>query len=290
MQKMKMVISASRRTDLPGCYYDWLQKALQTGEVIVTNPIYKGNESRVDLRPDSVHSLVLWSKDFRHVLKKPGYLENYNIYFQYTINNYSKLFEPNVPAYRETLATLDGLQKRYRPEQFTIRFDPVILSVGGEVAPTPNKIGQARLIVFENLCKDLRTLGFSGCRVTTSYITLYDHVKKRLAAAGGMLELNEEVQALLFSRMVEIASKYNLKLFSCASPLLERVKGINKGSCIDGQLLEELFGGRVSRAKDTGQRQSCGCSKSRDIGSYNQCCAFCCTYCYSNKRLVTRNN
>ncbi|BBB89874.1 MAG TPA: DUF1848 family protein [Methylomusa anaerophila] len=278
---MRTVISASRRTDLPCFYYDWLQAVLKAGEAELPNPRFPAKKYRVDLKPDSVHTLVLWSKDFRNVLTHPGYLENYNLYFQYTINNYSKLLEPNVPLYRDSLQTLAGLLRTFSPEQFNIRFDPVLLSTRGEADPTPLKPGQARLNAFTLLCKDLAALGMEKCRVTTSYVFLYEHVRRRLIKAGvNMIHLDEAKLILFFERLAEIASRYGLSLYSCASPLVEQVKGIRRGSCIDGHLLENLFGGRVSKAKDHGQRRACGCSKSSDIGSYDKICRFQCVYCY----------
>ena len=108
-EKMKAVISASRRTDIPAFYYDWLQEVLIKGSVELTNPIYKNKTYTVDLKPENVHSIVLWSKNFENVLKNPMNLENYNLYFQYTVNSYSKVLEPNVPEYKHTLCVLEGL-------------------------------------------------------------------------------------------------------------------------------------------------------------------------------------
>jgi hypothetical protein len=279
--KMKTVISASRRTDLPAFYYDWLQTVLKKGRVELVNPRFLKQTYEVDLHPESVHSVVLWSKDFRNVLKKPMYLENYHLYFQYTINNYSPVFEPRVPAYSETIRTLAELLKKYRPEQFNIRFDPVIISNLGEKYPTWEKPGQARLQCFTNLCRDLRALGMQGCRVTTSYIALYSHVKKRLAEAKiPFRHLDDHLLSPFFTRMAEIAHRYSFRLYCCSSPSLEEVHGLERGRCIDGQLLERLFGELVSKAKDNGQRVACGCTKSKDIGRYDQVCGFSCLYCY----------
>lgn len=161
-EKLKLVISASRRTDLPRFHYGWLQQALAAGEAVVANPRFPASSYRVDLRPERVHSIVLWSKDYANVLHDPGRLADYNLYFHYTINNYSPLLEPRVPSYRESLRTLAGLLERYRPEQFTIRFDPVLVSTGGEFEPTPAKPGRARLAVFTRLCRDLAALGMGG--------------------------------------------------------------------------------------------------------------------------------
>lgn len=242
----------------------------------------------VDLRPSSVHSIVLWSKDFKNVLMNPEYLDKYNLYFQYTVNNYSKFLEPNVPEYKTTLKTLEGLLNRYAPEQFNIRFDPVIISTKGEIAPTYDVPEKARLIAFEQLCRDLKVLGMENCRVTTSYLSLYGHVKAKIGKSGlDIIHLDEEKQIVFFTQMVSVAQEYGISLYSCASPILEKINGINKGHCIDGELLEKLFYGKVKKSKDNGQRGACGCSYSRDIGIYSRDingmkCLHGCKYCYVN--------
>lgn len=290
-EKMKTVISASRRTDLPAFYYDWLQTALQTGQAELTNPRFPQKTYQVDLRPEKVHSVVLWSKNLQNVLKKPMYLENYNLYFQYTVNNYDRVLEPGVPEYKESLKTLGELLKKYRPEQFNMRFDPVIISTAGELSATPVQPGRARLQCFTRFCRDLRALGMRGCRITTSYIVFYYHVKKRLAEAGISLSCpDDRLLPLFFARMAEIAADYGFGLYSCSIPFAEQVPGLKKGSCIDGELLTGLFGGRVSKAKDTGQRITCGCSKSTDVGSYAQICGAGCLYCYAKSSIPHGDN
>ena len=82
-------------------------------------------------------------------------------------------------------------------------------------------------------------------------------------------------------KLVAIARGNGIQLYSCSEPLIEHVDGIQKGHCIDGEILESLFGERASKAKDSGQRKSCGCSKSKDIGSYTQVCGHKCLYCYA---------
>jgi hypothetical protein len=285
-EKIKTVISASRRTDMPAFYYDWLQDILKKGSVELPNPIFQNKTYTVDLKPENVHSIVLWSKDFKNVLKEPRQLENYNLYFQYTINNYSKVLEPNVPEYKDTLKVLEGLLKKYKPQQFNIRFDPIIISRKGEINPTAEKPGKARLTVFETLCKDIKALGMEECKVTTSYLELYGHVKNIIEKSDlDIIHLKKEQQILFFRRMVDIANKYGITLYSCASPILEKVEGMKMGHCIDGELLEDLFGGKVKKSKDKGQRQACGCTYSKDIGVYarninGMKCLHGCKYCY----------
>lgn len=289
-RKTKTIISASRRTDIPAFYYDWLQDSLAVGQVEVPNPRFPNKKYIVDLNPSSVHSIVLWSKNFGNVLKDPMHLSDYNLYFQYTINNYSKFLEPNVPEYKKTLTTLEGLLEKYLPEQFNIRFDPVIISTLGETAPTPDMPEKARLLAFEQLCRDLRALGMESCRVTTSYIAMYAHVRNRLEKCGfDIMQPADGRLISFFTAMSEVAQKYGISLYSCASPVLEQVQGIGKGYCIDGVLLEKLFGGKVRKSKDNGQREDCGCTYSRDIGIYSKDvngmkCQHGCKYCYVMSR------
>lgn len=286
-KQVKTVISASRRTDMPAFFYEWLQAALDKEVVEVPNPMFSNKTYSVDLNPSKVHTIVLWSKNFKNVLVNPMHLEKYNLYFQYTINSYSKFLEPNVPDYNTTLKILEGLLKKYTPGQFNIRFDPIIISTGGETDPTPDVPERARLFVFERLCRDLKSLGMENCRVTTSYLAMYPQVKARLEKLGlDMVKLSEGGQIYFFERMAEMAQKYGIMLYSCASPILEKVSGIRKGHCIDGELLEKLFGGRVKKSKDNGQREACGCTYSKEIGIYSKSidgmkCLHGCKYCYA---------
>ena len=125
-----------------------------------------------------------------------------------------------------------------------------------------------------------------NCRVTTSYLFMYGHVKNKIAKSGlAIIHLAENEQISFFTQMAEIAQKYGVSLYSCASPVLEKAEGIKRGSCIDGSLLETLFGGKVKKSKDTGQREACGCTGSRDIGIYSKDadgmkCLHGCKYCY----------
>lgn len=280
---MKNIISASRRTDIPTFYYDWLQEILENKEVVLSNPKFPNSLKLIDLSPENIHSIVLWSKNYKNVLDNPGYLDDYNLYFQYTITNYSKFLEPNVPEYKEHLKTLEGLLKRYKPEQFNIRFDPIIISNKGEINPTPQKPGLARLNSFEQLCSDLKSLGMDNCRLTTSYLSLYGQVKRNIEKFGlDIIHLDEEKQRMFMQRMVEIASKYDREIYTCSNPVFSGIDGVKDGKCIDGDLLSSLFG-KCSKAKDAGQRKSCGCVKSTDIGNYiSQPCKHSCKYCYAN--------
>ena len=66
---MKKVISVSRRSDIPACYLPWLIGCLEKGYVLVKNP-YSGIIRHINMQPDVVHTLVLWSKNYTNFLEQ----------------------------------------------------------------------------------------------------------------------------------------------------------------------------------------------------------------------------
>ena len=103
---IKTIISASRRTDIPAFYWNWFKERIVEGYVEICNPYFPENKYTVDLSKDNVHSIVLWSKDFNNLVNDSSFLDDYNLYFQYTITGYNKLLEPNVPLYEDSIETL----------------------------------------------------------------------------------------------------------------------------------------------------------------------------------------
>ena len=49
-----MIISASRRTDIPALYPVWFMNRLRAGEVLVPNPYNRKKVNRIRLSPDTV--------------------------------------------------------------------------------------------------------------------------------------------------------------------------------------------------------------------------------------------
>lgn len=272
------IISCSRRTDIPAFYYDWLQERLKEKTVTLVNG-YNSQEYTIDLDPDNVHSIVLWSKNYKNLIKDAGLLKDYNLYFQFTINCYSKYLEPNVPSYNELVDQVGELCSIYSPEQVSWRFDPIILCEKGEndvLSPW-----DSRLNMFNDLCEEFSVFGLNRC--TFSFVSLYGKVKEVFDHLGvEFRDLSDEGKISFTKEMLEIADPLGIKLYICSDALIENVEGINKSHCVDGNALVNLFGGKVSLAKDSRQRKACGCSKSSDIGSYSQNCFNKCLYCYAN--------
>ncbi len=271
------VLGASRRTDLPAFYYDWLQEALAAGRAELIN-FFNGQKYTVDLRPESIHSIVLWSRDYSRFLSEPGLLKNYPLFFQFTLTGLPGAIEPHSPSAEKALAQMGELAKKYSPAHINWRFDPLFFLDSGR--STLEKAGEERLAIFEKLCRPLAETGIQRC--TISFAQMYSSVRKRLEKHGiRCFEPPVEFQRDLALRLAGIAERFGMKLYACCQSQLEGVPGVLKSSCINGPFLEELFGGRASHARDTAQRKECGCTRSLDIGSYFQLCGHGCLYCYA---------
>ena len=119
---MRTVISASRRTDIPTHYYDWLREGLRRGEVEVTVP-FNRQVIRVSLRAEDVHTIVLWSKDFRHVVRDLDFWKTQRLYFNFTLNDCIYL-EPNV-ACKPIHAAISKLKTTLFTDQLGMQTPPL---------------------------------------------------------------------------------------------------------------------------------------------------------------------
>ena len=101
-----MIISASRRTDIPALYSQWFMNRLREGEVLVPNPYNRRKVSRIRLSPEVVDGIVFWTKNPEPLLPYLRELDamGYRYCFQYTITDYGKDLEPGVYSVQETKA------------------------------------------------------------------------------------------------------------------------------------------------------------------------------------------
>lgn len=281
---MKDVISCSRRTDIPALYYKWLQERLVDQKVTLVNP-YSNIPYDVDLTPENIQSIVLWSKNYKNVIKDPGLLAKYNLYFQFTINGYSRYMEPAIPDHKEAMSQVAELCKRYSPQQVSWRFDPILFCNEAEWNSLEDP-WTSRLNTFKEIAESVASNGVDKC--TFSFVSVYGKVLETFANKNVKCEEVPNDKKIAFANeMLAIAKPLKIQLYSCCESVLESVEGIHKSHCVDGDLLQELFGDKTTKAKDQGQRLTCGCTKSKDIGSYNQRCAHRCLYCYANPASYT---
>jgi hypothetical protein len=259
-----MIISASRRTDIPAFYSQWFMNRLQEGYCLVPNPFNPKQVACIQLVPESVDAIVFWSKNPAPML-----------YFLFTVNAYPRPLEPNLPSLKERISTFVELSGRIGPRRVIWRYDPIILSNRTDASYHRK--------TFDNLCQQLAG---SSKRVITSIITLYRKTLRNLVPLenqGYVFDKeprrNPETEAL-FSHMATTAAEHGLEIFACAEARDYTSCGIKPSSCIDAALIRELWGTAVSSKKDPGQREHCGCALSRDIGMTDTC-PHGCPYCYS---------
>ena len=280
---MKKVISASRRTDLVAFFPEWFASVLRKEEAIVHGP--SGHTYTVDLSPDVVHSVVLWSKNFGNVIDNRlglrDLLHKYDqVYLHFTVTGLGKtVIESGVPSSRSALRQLPDLVDFVgTAERITVRFDPIVYwKEKGGISTNLRK--------FEHMAQYLHKTGITDVRI--SFAQWYKKAKKRAEKFNFSYVDPPEERKLEDARfLARIAREWGIDLYSCSQDLLAEIPGIRPSSCIDGLLLQKLHPdkARVSTAKDGTQRTECRCTKSVDIGSYTQFCPHSCLYCYANPK------
>lgn len=275
---MKNVISASRRTDIPAFYLDWFIEALRKGWVEVRNPFYPGQSRTVNLTPEHVSWIVFWSRNYAHFLKKRSNFEAYQLFFHFTILPPSVLEKSPMPV-KEQLHQLEKLVEFYGPERIIWRYDPLVFWQENDVLRSNHQLKK-----FSELAKEISALGIQRCYI--SIAQPYPKFVKRLHEkfpSFKLLEQQHPVALEAVQEMIPVAKKFDIQLFACCNDFLLQFDGIQKGHCIDGNLLNRLhLQDPVSVAKAP-SRPQCGCTKSIDIGDYRkQPCYFGCIYCYAN--------
>ena len=123
-----MIISASRRTDIPAFFLEWFFKRIEEGFLLVRNPMNLHQISRISLSPDVVDCIVFWSKNPGKMINKLERLKGYSYYFQFTITGYGQRLEPNVPLMQEAIDTFIVLSNLIGKERLIWRYEPIILT------------------------------------------------------------------------------------------------------------------------------------------------------------------
>ncbi len=264
-----MIISASRRTDIPALFSDWLFKRMEEGYVLVRNPMNFHQVSRISLSPDVVDCIVFWSKNPRPMLHGLGNLEKYMYYFQYTLNAYGTDIEQNLPPLDERIETFRNLSERLGRQRVIWRYDPVLLNerytIGWHV---------------ERYAHIAKELSGSTDKCIISFIDLYPGMKGRVKDRN-VYELHTEEKRRLAGELSAIAGGCGFSIDTCAEDIDLAEFSVGHAHCIDAGLISRLLGCAVKAGKDKAQRPECGCAPGIDIGLYNTCRNGC-IYCYAN--------
>lgn len=271
-----MIISASRRTDIPAFYSDWFFKRWREQRVLVRNPRNVHQVSEIELNADAVDCIVFWTKDPSEMISRHSadlLKLSVPFYFQFTINPYGRDIENNVPEKKGIIETFIALSKMIGKERVIWRYDPVIIT---DTMDCDYHSGH-----FERMA---RMLAPHTNKCTISFLDRYKKTERNM----GHIRLSApttDIPARLGKALYDIASSCGLELAACAEKLDLRDIGIQRGRCIDPELIAHLCKGKVTAGKDKHQREECGCVESVDIGSYNTC-RHGCLYCYANHSLA----
>ncbi|MGB9880480.1 MAG: DUF1848 family protein [Anaerolineae bacterium] len=278
---MRQVISASRRTDIPLYYARWLADVIRQGFVDVPQP-YNARIRRISLLPKDVHTIVLWSKDFRPLLRNVAgvrdALAHYDqVFCHLTITGLGgTALEPGIAPWQEVIAQIPELVAfAGDPRRVSIRYDPIVhWYESGEI--------KSNLPFAEPILREVSKTGVTAVRI--SFATLYGKVRKR--SGWQWYDPTPAKRLEITQQLVALARSLGLTLYACSQSDL-CLAGALPSRCIDGELLSMLHPNRLPAAtgKDPGQRPECGCTPSVDIGSYWMRCPNGCRYCYANPKI-----
>ena len=265
-----MIISASRRTDLPAFYSQWFFQRLQEGYVLVRNPVNPRQVSRVSLAPEVVDGFVFWTKNPCPMLPWLDRLPDCPYYFQVTLTPYGAEIERNLPSKREViLPAVRQLARRIGPERVIWRYDPVFL--------TDQYSAAFHQKAFSQLARALKGV---TVRCIISFLDWYSPMERRFGSQRPQMIDEGQMQALA-AAFGQTAAENGMRIFTCAETADLSGFGLEHGCCIDRELLEQIGGRSLDLGKDRGQRAACGCAMSIDIGAYDTCPGGC-LYCYAD--------
>ena len=268
-----MIISASRRTDIPAFHSHWFLSCLEKGYVDVANPRNPKQVKRVELTPETVDCFVFWTKNAAPILSELDQLADFNYYFQYTVTAYKSDIEKYVPALDERIETFCKLSEIIGSRRLIWRYDPILV--------TPSYDFRFHVDSFEKIASSFQ--GYTQ-HCVISYVDMYRKIKRNMNSIHAEVP-SREIASELSKTLLAVAKNYGINLSACCEPPEMLTPGIDKARCIDAGLIAALTGKCPKTIKDKSQRPLCGCAPSIDIGTY-ETCGHGCVYCYAkNNRL-----
>lgn len=266
-----LIVSASRRTDIPAFYAEWLMLRVQAGFCRVPNPFRPSLVTRVDLRPEAVAGFVFWTRDPAPLLPRLQELDRrgYGYYFLYSILGYPGRLEPRSPPVGRAVATFGELSRRLGRARVVWRYDPLVLDA--ELTPEWHHRNFTRLL--ERLAPHTDT-------VIVSVVDPYRKTRRGIGHQGDVDYEPESYRELLV-RMATASRAAGVALQSCAEATLGGIAGLAPGPCVDADRLQRA-GGRRAAYELRPTRPGCRCHRSVDIG-INNTCGFGCRYCYATR-------
>ena len=265
-----MIISASRKTDIPAFFSDWFINRINEGFVCSRNPMYPEKVSRIKLSPDVIDCIVFWTKNPIPMISKLDKLKDYNYYFQFTLTGYDKDIEINLPDKIKLISAFQELSSKIGAEKVIWRYDPIFLNDKYTI--------EYHINTFKEMAKALN--GYTK-KCVISFLDFYPKINDRINHLN-IRKISDKEINYLASELVKIAKANDITITTCAEKIDLETLGIEHNACIDENLIEMICGKKLkSVKKDPSQRELCQCIASRDIGTYGTCKNGC-IYCYAN--------
>jgi hypothetical protein len=297
-----LIISASRSTDIPAFYGDWFLSRLTSGYSVWKSPF---GADPVYVSFARARVFAFWSKNPAPFFPCLDELDRrgFGYFFLFTLNDYEReRLEPNIPRLKDRIRTFIRLSKRIGPGRVIWRFDPLLLSDS---------------ISIDDILERIRFIGdqihpFTR-RLVISFIDIkkYGKVQRNLAAVGGqgIRECTDEEVTKIAKGLSSLSDYWGIPISACGERRDLTDYGITRGQCIEYDLLTNEFSHDPvlmnfisvpyqttfsdtgilkdpSRYfKDPGQRGTCRCIVSKDIGQYSSC-PHGCLYCYANSSVA----
>lgn len=293
-----VIVSASRTTDIPALYGEWLLRRLRAGWCGWVNR-FNGRRHRVSF--ERTRAIVFWSKNPAPLIPRLAQIDEMGINYSFTLtlNDYEREgLEPGVPPLAERIETFRRLAGLVGRERVVWRFDPIV--VGRHLTPEAVLERVARIGAAVHPHTRKLVISFAD-------IERYPAARRRVGeAAGGLREPGPAAIARIASGIAALNRSWGLEIATCAEAVDLSGHGIGRNRCVDDELLARAFpgdaelmdflgrgagggkmlsggtgGGVAHPLKDRGQRAACGCIASKDIGRSGTC-PLGCAYCYAN--------
>lgn len=276
-----VIITASRSTDIPAFFSEWLVNRLKAGWCAWDNP-FNGRRQYVSF--DATRVFVFFTKNPTPLMARLDEFDRRGLhyYFHFTLNDYDReKLEPGVPPVETRLPVFKELSDALGPDRVVWRFDPLLIT-----DRTPPEV------LMEKVLRLGRALTGLTRKLVISFadIDRYRRVGQNLREAGFKArEFSADERQAFALELGRAAKGWGMDVGACAEEEDLTLYGVCLNKCVDDDLLRRLFPEDSAlmafldqgSLKDPGQRKSCLCIKAKDIGHYGTC-PHQCAYCYAN--------
>lgn len=266
-----MIISASRRTDIPAFYSRWFFERIKEKYVLAPNPYNPKMISKISLDPAVVDCIVFWTKNPTPMIDKLDKLKDYKYYFQFTLNPYGKDIENHLPSVQKRIELFKKLSDKIGKEKVIWRYDPLLTNKKYDISFHKE--------IFAEIAFGLKD---HTERCMLGFIDHYRHIRREVGKLNIHPLTKEEIEEIARSFKQTMDRYPAVALDTCTKKVDLTYLNIPSGLCVDKKLIERITGYPISAKKDKNQRDVCNCIESIDIGTYETCLNGC-IYCYAIK-------